>query len=169
MTILNLAKMTYYPRFMPFHRKRLYPSANGSYHKDMTDTQPGHGPKEPKMTGQVFKKPALVFGVVIVTAVIFWPLPPQFKYIGSQFLTFAAALYIGLRIWRCSPRGKAITVLQSDSPYGWLPYPLVLLLAAGLTYFTMTYMGYWPRALLEFILVIGIVYYMLRAFKRFLI
>lgn len=121
------------------------------------------------MIASSLKKPVVILSLVIVIAVLFWPLPAQFKYIGSQFLTFALALYVGLRIWRASPRGQNLKNHLARLPGQWLVIPLIFLLAAGITYLTLTYVGYWPRVLIEFILVIGIIFYGLREFKRFLI
>lgn len=121
------------------------------------------------MNAKSLKKPALILGAVIVISVIFWPLPAQFKYVGSQFLTFALALYIGLRIWRTSTRGQWLMTFQRQNKFSWGIYILIFLLAGAMTYLTITTLGYWPRAILEFILVIGIVYYTLREVKRFLI
>ena len=109
------------------------------------------------MHAKSFKKPALILTAVIILSVIFWPLPAQFKYIGSQFLTFALALYIGLRIWRTSARGKWLLTFQRQNKFSWLIYILIFLLAGAVTFLTITILGYWPRAILEFILVIGIV------------
>ncbi|MCF6216735.1 MAG: hypothetical protein L3J58_11250 [Emcibacter sp.] len=121
------------------------------------------------MKMRAYKKPAIILIAVILLSVIFWPLPAQFKYIGSQFITFALAFYIGLRLWRSSPRGKWIKVLQKKEKSSWLIYLAILILSGALTYVTISTLGYWPRAIIEFILVIGIVYYALREFKRFLI
>jgi len=116
-----------------------------------------------------YKKPAIIVAAIILISVIFWPLPAQFKYIGSQFITFALALYIGLRLWRASPRGQWIMTLQKKEKSGWLIYLAILILSGTITYITISTLGYWPRAIIEFILVIGIIYYALREFKRFLI
>ncbi len=115
------------------------------------------------------KKPALILIAIILLSVVFWPLPAQFKYIGSQFITFSLALYVGLRIWRKSARGKWLMNFQRNSKYSWVVYLVILLLGSAITYLTISILGYWPRVLIEFILVIGIIYYALREFKRFLI
>ena len=121
------------------------------------------------MNTKSLKRPALILTAVVLIAVIFWPLPAQFKYIGSQFLTFALALYVGLRIWRTSPKGAWLMNFQRNHKYSWTVYVLIFGLAGAITYLTVTTLGYWPRAALEFTPVIGIVYYFIRAFKRFLI
>jgi len=121
------------------------------------------------MKSYSLKKPALILTAVVVLAVIFWPLPAQFKFIGSQFITFALALYVGLRLWRSSSKGQWLMHFQRTHHFSWIIYVALLLMAAAITYLTFTYLGYWPRALIEFILVIGIVFYGLREFKRFLI
>lgn len=121
------------------------------------------------MKTQTLKKPILILTAVVILSIIFWPLPAQFKYIGSQFLTFALALYVGLRIWRTSAKGQWIMDFQRNHKYSWTVYVIIFLLAGAITYFTVSTLGYWPRAALEFILVIGVVYYALREFKRFLI
>ncbi|VAX04417.1 hypothetical protein MNBD_ALPHA03-1698 [hydrothermal vent metagenome] len=115
------------------------------------------------------KKPALILTAIIIISIVFWPLPAQFKYIGSQFITFVLALYIGLRVWRSSPKGQWLRELQNNAKFGWVIYLGILLFSAAITYATISTLGYWPRAIIEFILVIGIVYYALREFKRFLI
>ncbi|VAW07372.1 hypothetical protein MNBD_ALPHA01-1249 [hydrothermal vent metagenome] len=94
---------------------------------------------------------------------------PEPEYIGSQFITFSLALYVGLRIWRKSARGKWLMNFQRNNKYSWVVYPVILLLGSAITYLAISILGYWPRVLIEFILVIGIIYYTLREFKRFLI
>ncbi len=118
---------------------------------------------------QSMKKTAIILMVIILLAIIFWPLPAQFRYVGSQFVTFALALYMGLRLWRNSDRGRWLKEFQRNNKFSWIVYVAILFISGALAWLSMNILGYWPRAVIEFILVIGIIYFALRDIKRFLI